>query len=508
MSVIPTIDVLLQTKTLAEVPVQAALFFLATLINAATDERRADAASHAIELAKTTVPSNQQEQALLNYFIANAWHAHALGAGLEQNPEFDHNELGREIFYLRLAVRDIQYLPKQQRCQILTNLGNNLNSIGRVVEALAYWQRVLDEDPVFGMALGNRGIGRWTYARALYDDGHKHILAAFAHQDLSNARKLPLEGSADVGFAGYQREIEACASEEFLDAHRTLKDYPLGSSLEEIQYRRWCLDEILFLNPLNDLGNYSIAAADVLLTPDMTVECERGPSFQGFYNQLKQEFMSARYLLYSYYAMGSQPQKRHFSDDGVLLLDTLDHPVYSLASEKARISFRVFYALFDKIAFFLNAYLKLEIADREVSFRKLWYNKGDPKKGLRSDFRERINGPLRGLYWLSKDLYENDQNLIDSQEPDAKEISEIRNHLEHKYLKLHEDDWQPNLQSSIKDSLAYSVRKSTFLAKTKRLAATARAALIYLSLAIHAEEHQRMKSRDYTRPFPVTLPTL
>lgn len=508
MTEIPTIDVLMKKTTLAEMPVMHALQFLATIINAASDQRRADAATHAIELSKTVVPIGQYEKSVRNYFVANAWHAISVSTGRAQRPDFSHAELGHEVFHLRLAIQDCPHEQKKLRCQILTNLGNSLSQIGRIVEALAYWQRALDEDPTFGMALGNRGIGRWTYARALYDEGHKHILASFAHQDLVNAETLALEQDASESIIDYRREIEGCASLEFLDDHRHLRDYSMGNSIEEIEYRRWCLAEGLFLNPINDLGPYSIAARDVLLTPDMSVDCRLGPAFQGFYNQLKQEFTSARFLLYSYYSMISKQNAQHYSDDGILLLDTLDHPIYSLASEKARIAFRVFYAIFDKIAFFLNSYLILGISERDVSFRKLWYIKGDAKKGLRPNFLELINWPLRGLYWLSKDLYENDQDLLDSLEPDARETNEIRNYLEHKYLKLHEDNWQPDANSHIKDALAYSIKKSDFLAKTKRLAVTTRAALIYLSLALHNEERQRLEARGNVKTLSITLPLL
>jgi len=45
------------------------------------------------------------------------------------------------------------------------------------------------------------------------------------------------------------------------------------------------------------------------------------------YNQLKQEFVSARYLYYE----GITSEAVHFSDKKVYLYDTLDAPVYSLA---------------------------------------------------------------------------------------------------------------------------------------------------------------------------------
>ena len=55
----------------------------------------------------------------------------------------------------------------------------------------------------------------------------------------------------------------------------------------------------LFLNHLNDLGDYNIAAHDVLHLPNMILEIDQNHvEFPSFFNQLKQEYVSARYLIY------------------------------------------------------------------------------------------------------------------------------------------------------------------------------------------------------------------
>ncbi|MBW1999919.1 MAG: hypothetical protein JRJ29_18405, partial [Deltaproteobacteria bacterium] len=98
--------------------------------------------------------------------------------------------------------------------------------------------------------------------------------------------------------------------------------------------------------------------------------------------------------------------------------------------EKMKASFRMAYSLFDKIAFFLNHYLRLSIPERNVSLRTIWYKSQNRKGGLRDEFTQRQNWPLRGLFWLSKDLYEDKPGFKESIEPDAQELHEIRNHLE------------------------------------------------------------------------------
>ena len=78
-------------------------------------------------------------------------------------------------------------------------------------------------------------------------------------------------------------------------------------------------------------------------------------------------------------------------------------------------------------------------------------------------------------------------------ELEASELNEIRNHLEHKYLKLHDDMWQgthaedDKLSKALADTLAHSIYRDDFQKKTRRLLKIARAALIYLSLGIESE---------------------
>ena len=132
-----------------------------------------------------------------------------------------------------------------------------------------------------------------------------------------------------------------------------MKEFPLGDTEHEVRYRRWCLAKCLFLNPLNDLGSLSVAARDVPTTPSMVVGIREGPHYQSFYNQMKQEFVSARWFYYD----GITAKKPHFSDKDVTLYNTFDYPCYSLAARKVKVAVRMAYSLLDKIAYFLNHYL-------------------------------------------------------------------------------------------------------------------------------------------------------
>ena len=478
--------------------------------------------------------------ALLEYFRANLWmtrghikekewyntnsRTHASQENTAEPPTIDDGnpwgweqpERQKAIVCLRRCINapGFKEIDDFRRCQIYTNLANQLNTAGRPVDAIEYWDRALSEHEMFGMALGNKGYGLLTYAKAMYDQSHRAIFLKLAY-DLLNTSLSDKAYYESMGyhpamdfFKGQIQWIKRVVQPKYLAEPIKFGNFSMGSSKTEISYRQWCLNNKLFLNPLNDVTNDSVANHDILVLPSYITARENPPSYLGFFNQIKQEFSSARWLLYE----GIHPKGTHFSDKGVFLYDTLDYSSYSLAAEKIKIAYRVIYSLFDKIGYFLNDYMQLRI--KKVYFRSVWYEKGDTNsRVISSKFLQSKNWPFRGLFWLSKDLY--DDKFATEMEPDAKALSEIRNHLEHKYLKVHEilapkhtsdfseeDNWIDRLWE---DQLAYSISRQDFENKTLRLLKLARAALIYLCLGMRSEEQFRQKEEEPTGILPVTL---
>jgi hypothetical protein len=156
------------------------------------------------------------------------------------------------------------------------------------------------------------------------------------------------------------------------------------------------------------------------MLPNYVTERMEPPTLIGFFNQMKQEFVSARWL----YFQGVRGNGVHFSDRDVLLHNTLDYPSYGLAIEHVRLAFRVAYSLLDKIAFFLNDYLQLGIPEKSVYFRSVWYDKGSGREqNLRSEFILLQNWHLRGLFWLAQDFF--DPEFREVMEPDAQSLSHL-----------------------------------------------------------------------------------
>jgi hypothetical protein len=123
---------------------------------------------------------------LLLYFKANIHSALYRISGERAGWSWHDEHREAELLSLRKAIRDLGFndLPAMRRAQILTNLGNGFNHLGRTVEALEIYDRALLEVPTFGMALGNRGLARESLAIRLFDAQHRAIGAMLAHDDL------------------------------------------------------------------------------------------------------------------------------------------------------------------------------------------------------------------------------------------------------------------------------------------------------------------------------------
>jgi len=508
-------DALMKSQGFEEVSKETAIEMVGHLIDLSCDLNRALGTTRALEWCDMLEQRDlsNSEAALLAYFRANAW----ANRQREKRPDhmstwaWEQPETQEQVLHLRRAVNGPGFdeLNALRRCQVLTNLANQLNTVGRFVDALEYWDRALAINADFGMALGNRGYGLVQYAKALYDQGHRALFLLRAHEGLSAAlsSRAEYEGAYEDARAFFAKErigVENAVDVARVSRSIDLHSHSLGSSEEEWRYRRWCLQNRLFLNPLNDLGTHSIAGRDVLMLPNFVTPLEEPPTLIGFFNQMKQEFVSARWLFFE----GAHATEVHFSDRDVRLYNTLDYPSYALAVEKVKAAYRIAYSIFDKIGFFLNEYMALGVEPQRVYFKTIWYQRYEASnRPIRPEFEQSENWPFRGLFWLSKDLFDEEFRAIT--EPDAQALYEIRNHLEHKYLKIHEmfvpTADRESSDSWLTDRLAYSVRREDLKAKTLRLLKLSRAGLIYLSLGMNRVELRRKKAKGESLVVPMSL---
>lgn len=440
------------------------------------------------------VDFSNENKMIFHYNLANGWsYFQQLTQNLNSDEfwSFELQELEEQIINLRLSHFFSKDSPNSfKKCEILTNLGNLFSHIGRFSEAQLYWDSALKIDPKFAMAIGNIGFGLVHYSKILYDNGHQSLFYKFGYKHLKNALKSNIYEDAKKGFQDIINLLESRFNKENLTNIQNLNDYPIGDSKLEKEYRTWGLTNHLFLNPLNDIVTENIAGHDCLLLPSITLKFDEPPVYQTIFNQIKQEFVSARHLLFE----GLNHKELHFSDKDNLQIDTLDYAVYSYSSEKIKTSFRLCYSILDKIGYLMNDYLKLGFKPEQVSFRGIWsyYDKKTKTKKMNEKIVTTQNWAFRGLYWLSKDLYVKNSSFSDPIEPEAKELAQIRNFIEHKSFKIVEFG-----ENGLFDNgLTYVIEREEFERKTLKLFKLIRASMIYLSLGINLEE----KKKKFSKP--------
>jgi hypothetical protein len=467
---------------------------LAVQIDTATDRRdRQQLLSLALH-AEDMGGRDEAHRSELLYFSANAYSAIDGIDSVSQDYawEWEKAEATKEILLLRSARAAEQYrtLSVLRQCQICTNLGNALNKVGRPVEAIAAWDEAIKLVPTFAMALGNRAYGLGYFANALYDVGHRACLLVEAKASFDRA----LDSDA-LWESGYQPIVAAMFAErrdhlatitrpEWAIGAVKARKNELGRSADERGYREWRLRERLFLNPLNDLGDWAIAARDVYHLPSHSMGLGDPPRFVRFYDLMKQEFVAACALFYE----GMPRDDVFFADREVLLFEHGDYEMSGIQLEKQKAAYRLAYSVLDKVAGFINDYFSLGRGERLLTFRNVWYShsKGSPRALDRSLVILR-NWGLRGLHALSKDLFDREQQEV--AEPNARAISELRNAMEHRFVSVHD------FGAGRSFGLAHTVIEyREFCARAVQVLKLARAALTYLSMAVHAEERRRLGS--------------
>jgi hypothetical protein len=443
---------------------------------------------------------DSKTKAIFFYFLGNAWSYVQRIKYPDTKFEFESEEIEKQIVNYRKALgllreNDDEFI----RCQVLTNLGNLFSHIGRIVEAQEYFNLCLETNPNFGMAIGNRGFGLFHYAKLIYEPTHQFIFMQYARKDLLKSCELKdVYNDAKNAFYSLAKHIETAYPVEILDDFKNYKDYFKGLKKDEVDYREWCVENRLFINPLNDVLNQSVVANDYLFTPSMVLKVDEKPIYQSMFNQIKQEYVSARFLFYESLLNNGI----HFSDKEVTLMDTLDYAVYSLSLEKTKITFKICYSILDKVAYFIYIYLKLGKINNRISFKTIWFKNLDKNQGLHETITKTDNWALRGLYWLSKDLYEKEFDTYI--EPQAKEIANIRNYIEHKSFKIVESFnplWSEETET-------FEIDRDLFVEKTLKMVKLSRSALMYLLFMIYEEESYREKSRGEGLIMPVEFRNL
>lgn len=428
---------------------------------------------------------------------------------LDASPHAYANEeviaiLGEAIWYFRHALKlvsieemdKLEYKPYIDGFlrMLYVNIGNAMDSCGRKSSAIMYYRKAISISPEFGMALGNIGRSLEHYAEITIDPGHRGVFlrnALIYYDKASNDTDLSTYQEAKDDFIKSRDRLLTMLDADLRKKPLSYKEYSLGKGKEK-EYRNWCLNNHIFLNPLNDLPDLQTAfATDSLHIGSIIapVEDRAIPFVFEMLNQIKEEFIYSRWLLFEVLL---NIQNVHYADRETHLEDILNYSSYSIRLEKLKTAYRTLYSLFDRTAFLLNAYLGLDIEEKRVSFSSIFNH---PKmKQLESE-----NIAIAALHWIDRDFK---KRYSDEDSPHAQNLKDLRNALEHKFVSIHM--FKPEKELEMGKDFIRRVSEETLIEFSLELIHIVREVIIELTIAVHIEEE---KKRDPTKKF-LNMPLL
>jgi len=445
-----------------------------------------------LQIEQFSVSHDAPEYAPLFYYLGTGYdvladHCRKEGAGVMDATVMKYRK--QSFFYMRKAI---DLLKECEKCETLllliyTNYANSLDACGRVIEALRIYREAIEINPSFGMALGNYGRALQFYANTVNDPGHYKELHCYAYQAVKCALKIQDVNMHDDAISYFEKMIEVYETQfdkEILSEPIVHKRYKLGKS-DERKYRTWCLENHLFLNPLNDLINMETAFAHDPLTithytegvNERNGDAKRSvepPKWFAMLNQLKEEYIYSRFLCFD----GSvKLRELHYADKEVKLsLASYDYVNYSIRLEELKSAFKNLFSIFDQIAFFINEFWKLNFKEHDADAEHVFKCECYPKD----------NVALLALYWSYCEFWE---RFGDAKSASERKLKNLRNALEHKYVKVHEYAYQGPFK--IEDDRFYHISEDELRSCAMRLLELSREWIMELVYAVGIEESKK-----------------
>ena len=361
--------------------------------------------------------------------------------------------------------------------EILVNFGNFYNNFGRHIEALELYENALKLNPSHGMALLNKGQSLIEYRNLMdYDspillDAYNCFKDALNDSNLTYQGKISAEKSIQI-FEDYNKQSLLTKNKK-----SKLNINPNYTDLESLS-NIFCYNNKLYLNLCNFCQECENSIGDTIAIRRMTTPIKNEEIqndlflvLSSYLNQIKMDFISARLnlILYQYKELDLK-----FVNNNVTIIDSLDYELHNIHIQLVKNSFKSFYDILDKIAFFINEYYDLGINQKQIDFKRIWYT----KKRLREDLDFDNNG-LKALFDIHEDILYGDE----------KKFSDIRNTLTHRVLKI----------KLISDDKKEVMTEEELYNMTIELAKLVRNGIIYLMAMLDIEESKK----DYLDSFPM-----
>jgi len=316
--------------------------------------------------------------------------------------------------YYRQALKSKSIAISNARCRLYTNYANCLDNLGRGVEAIAYYNKALNIDKNFSMALCNRGKAYeyFSYITQKYRD---EILSE-AYSDIIKG----LEDKALIIIGGTAAKKDYVETLKRIENNIASKDllidkiiYPAYSMIGLTDFEKFflefCAKNNLFMNFCIHENISEDTVRDPIFINLLSDKDDKKATYyklSKYINQIKEDYMTARLNL-----VQSQFKRDDFKNisERTLLVNTEDNTKFNLYVGLLKVSFVEAYNILDKIAFFINDYLNLGLSENSIYF--LSVNIWEQFEALESsEFEEIINQVEGKKKQLISNVYEKDCN--------------------------------------------------------------------------------------------------
>lgn len=289
-------------------------------------------------------------------------------------------------------------------------------------------------------------------AECLYDKSHSHYHCFEAYKliclGLKSLNNLEEDHQQAYSEDGNFLKLKLWFETEFQESDFSLVDNYKEDfkSKKQKDYLRWCGDNRLFLNDLNDLYKTELVYTDCFTLPSITQSINRALTYNedliyhGNFDEIKNDYCYSRYLIFS--SQNISNEQEHFFNGTYERVDDMAHSLTNLKSQHYKTAFKTLYSIFDKIAYFLNSFYDLNKIDSKIYFYNIF---GQIKNGKIKPHKKLVDSKncfLHALFYILKDIRNSNPKDFEVEsesywlDPDVEAFSEIRNAMEHRSLKI------------------------------------------------------------------------
>ena len=378
----------------------------------------------------------------------------------KNNEAWYSEELGKSVINYRKALYALQGLDNNNnfiinlKSRIETNLGNYLFSQGRLLCCKNHWEiaTTLDNNPV---ATIRKAYNNILLAGFLYDEGHSYYHYYKAYKAICTGMKEVDLLEPDIASA-YIESGELLKFKNWFETNFQESDFDLIDNYKEKfkskkqhNYLKWCGNNKLFLNELNDEYMTELVYTDCITLPshttiiNQTLTMSEDLVYHGNFEEIKNDYIYARYLIFSVHTIPNNTD--HFYNNTYQHIDDMSYAITNIKAQHYKTAFKTLYSLFDKIAYFLNSFYDFNNFDARIYFHTFFGKLENGRLKPHSKLKESKNPFLHALFYILKDIRDSSKKGydLDSEsfwlDPDAESFSEIRNAIEHRSLKIIDD---------------------------------------------------------------------